>query len=378
MKHWWRRLGVLMAPIALSPIVLLAGCSSDGALTAAESATSSSVAASSLPFPPPSAPPSPPPVASPTPEPPPPTVEPPAPPPPPPPPPLQVDPLIGGDPNPAPVVAVKIDNTSAGLPQYGLSDADVVYIEQVEGGLTRLLAVFHSTLPKEVGAVRSVRSTDAELLPAYGTPALVYSGGAGGPKGALRASSAIPVESEAGASGFWRSGATRAPYNLHANLQSIAAATAGLTAPRDIGFVFAGSDPRVDGAPAAIGVTVTFQAAANGFTFADGRYRLQRKGDDQSDAAGTAIAADNVLIQNVDLQPDGTTDSVGSPSYISHTVGSGTFTLCRDGHAITGTWSRPAPDQPTSYLDAAGQPVPFKPGKTWVALAPPSASVAIS
>ena len=56
-----------------------------------------------------------------------------------------------------------------------------MYVEQVEGGLTRLMAVFHTNLPAEVGPVRSVRTTDAELLPVFGTPALVFSGGAGVP-----------------------------------------------------------------------------------------------------------------------------------------------------------------------------------------------------
>ena len=75
------------------------------------------------------------------------------------------NPLTGGKVTANPVVAVKIDNTSAGRPQYGISQADVVYIEQVEGGLTRMMAVFHTHLPTEVGPVRSVRTTDVELLP---------------------------------------------------------------------------------------------------------------------------------------------------------------------------------------------------------------------
>ena len=87
---------------------------------------------------------------------------------------------------------------------------------------------------------------------------------------------------------------------------------------------------------------------------------------------------DNVVFQDVGFEPDGEFDSVGSPSFISHTVGNGTFTLFRDGHAISGTWSRAAPDQPSQFLDASGQPVPFKPGKTWVALVPPTASVGAS
>ena len=112
------------------------------------------------------------------------------------------DPLSGWSRSTNPIVAVKIDNTSGGRPQYGISKADVVYIEQVEGGLTRMMAIFHSHLPTEVGPVRSVRSTDVELLGAYGRPVLTFSGGAGGPLSMLAASRVIDAS---GAAGYWRS-----------------------------------------------------------------------------------------------------------------------------------------------------------------------------
>ena len=93
-----------------------------------------------------------------------------------------VNPLTGlrGVPT-RPVVAVKIDDTASGRPQIGLEAADVVYVEQVEAGATRLVAVFASRQPGTVGPVRSVRNNDPELLAAYGRPALAYSGGAAGP-----------------------------------------------------------------------------------------------------------------------------------------------------------------------------------------------------
>jgi hypothetical protein len=50
--------------------------------------------------------------------------------------------LSGREGSNGPVLAVKIDDTNAAHPQIGLEDADVVYIEQVEGGLTRLAAIF--------------------------------------------------------------------------------------------------------------------------------------------------------------------------------------------------------------------------------------------
>jgi len=51
------------------------------------------------------------------------------------------------------VLVVKIDDTTQAHPQIGLEDADIVYIEQVEGGLTRLAAVFSSVIPERVGPV---------------------------------------------------------------------------------------------------------------------------------------------------------------------------------------------------------------------------------
>ncbi len=57
--------------------------------------------------------------------------------------PAPVNPLTGlGAPPTGPVIGVKIDDTANGRPQVGLDKADIVYVEQAEGGLTRLLAVF--------------------------------------------------------------------------------------------------------------------------------------------------------------------------------------------------------------------------------------------
>ncbi len=354
MNRLTRAIGVLAVPL-----LLMAGCSSGD-----DSAISSTPVTSS------SAQPSPTPTPSPTPAPPP------APEPPPPPP--ATDPLTGGPLVQGPVVAVKIDNTSAGLPQYGVAGADIVYVEQVEGGLTRLMSVFHTNLPAEVGAVRSVRTTDAELLPVFGTPALVFSGGGGVPLEALAATPTIAISEDGGGPGFWRSDSASAPYNLHSNLQTVVGSVSGISQPNNIGLAFAAADPRVDAGPPATALSVQYQAARLEFTAEGGGYRLIRNGEGETDAEGAPIVTDNVVFQDVAFEPDGEFDSVGSPSFISHTVGNGTFTLFRDGHAIAGTWSRPAPDQPTQYLDAAGQPVPFKPGKTWVALVPPIASVSVS
>ncbi len=82
--------------------------------------------------------------------------------------PAAVNPLTGLGPVPTgSVVAVKIDDTANGRPQRGIDLADIVYIEQAEGGLSRLVGVFATNKPS-VEAVRSVRTSDPELLSQYG------------------------------------------------------------------------------------------------------------------------------------------------------------------------------------------------------------------
>ena len=58
----------------------------------------------------------------------------------------------------------------------GLDEADIVFEELVEGGLTRYVAVWHSTLPAEIGPVRSVRPMDPEIVSPFGG-VFAYSGG---------------------------------------------------------------------------------------------------------------------------------------------------------------------------------------------------------
>ena len=288
---------------------------------------------------------------------------------------LTVDPLTGGPLNARPVIAVKIDNTYFGVAQFGVADADIVFVEQVEGGLTRLIAVFHTTLPTEVGPVRSVRSTDAQLLPVFGRPALVFAGGAGGPMAALQATSVVDTSGLTGA--YFRSPLAHGTYNLHADLTKIAASATGLPPARYVGLNFAATSPLVAAGRPVAGVHLVMESGGVDFAYRSGRFVRTRGGDEVLDYQGRSEQADNVLVQNVVDEPDGTVDSIGSPSYLSRTVGSGTVTLFRDGVAIPGTWRRASPTDPFSYADAAGHPLPFKPGKTWVALAPQTAQLTL-
>ncbi|MEY4170289.1 MAG: hypothetical protein RLZ94_1362, partial [Actinomycetota bacterium] len=75
-----------------------------------------------------------------------------------------------------PVLAIKIDNTRAAQPHAGLQAADLVYVEEVEWDLTRLLAIYNSQLPDVIGPVRSARISDMDILAPFGKVAFSNSG----------------------------------------------------------------------------------------------------------------------------------------------------------------------------------------------------------
>src|ERR1700683_2490962 len=113
-------------------------------------------------------------------------------------------------------LTIKMDNTPQAHPQYGINRADVVYEEIVEGGITRLAAIFNSNLPTKVGPVRSVRRTDREIVFPIGG-IFAFSGGA---QYAITSIETAPVkliqESNAGAA-MYRDPTRPPPHNLFAN-----------------------------------------------------------------------------------------------------------------------------------------------------------------
>jgi hypothetical protein len=325
----------------------------------------------SHPAPPAAPPPTPPPttaLASPTSPPPRPAPKPPA-----------VNPLTGrpGVPR-GPVLAVKIDNTSAGRPQIGLDAADVVYVEQVEGGATRLVAVYASRYPARVGPVRSVRNGDPELLSAYGRAGLVFSGGAGRPLATLHRSA---LRDLSGAGVYSRDLSRHAPYNLIAALSRLAGRVPTIARPRDVGFRWAVTDPRLAGARHAARVSAEVGRVTLSFGFDPRTHRWVEiiDGRHVRAASGAEISTPNVIVQMCRVTTDRTdVDVNGAPSALTHTVGSGPVVVFRDGRAISGTWVRPKAGAPTRYLDRSGKEITLRTGGAWVLLSATGSSPRIS
>ena len=129
-----------------------------------------------------------------------------------------------------PVMVVKYDNTPDAQPHRGLTSADVVYVEPVEWGLTRIAAVFSTDFPDVVGPVRSARISDIDLFAQYGNVAFVFSGAQSKLWPKINAANWIPISQDVGSPGFVRERGTGryAPTNLMAE-PPVRSSTAGRT-----------------------------------------------------------------------------------------------------------------------------------------------------
>lgn len=287
--------------------------------------------------------------------------------------PAAINPLTGVGASPAgPVIAVKVDDTAAGRPSLGLDKADVIYIEEAEGGLSRMVAVFATAKPK-VRAVRSIRSSDPELLGQYGRIIVVASGGGGNSLKDLDRSSLHSTINDRGQVGFFRDRSRPAPYNLVADLAKVSAAIKA-DGPRDVGFTWAASDPRLASAKPATTVSTRVGTTPVRFVWDKklARYVRTVAGRRILVGSGAPVAEPNVLVQYCRINADRSdVDVNGNPSAFTKTVGSGRVVLFRNGKRIEGKWSRPSIGAPTAFTDAAGKPLSLAPGGTFVALVRP-------
>jgi hypothetical protein len=270
------------------------------------------------------------------------------------------DPLTGGELSNHEVIAAKVENIAAGRPQVGLSQADITFVQEVEGGQTRLIAVYHTRFPNRLGPIRSARNTDVQLLPLFGKPGLVYSGANASVQRKINNTSIVPITRSN------RDGRRVAPHNVFANLSAIAKSTK-LPKARSIGWTFSEEAPR---GPMAKALKVRVGHDVFDFGYTSDRYTVRWNGSRYADGDSGAITkTDNVVIMKVRNHPDGNRDVMGVPSVQSDTVGKGAVTIYRDGKKVDGRWARTKVSGPLQFTDKSGTPIALKPGRTWVVLA---------
>ncbi len=275
-----------------------------------------------------------------------------------------------------PAIAVKIENSHVARPQSGLEFADVVWETIVEFDISRLVAVFQSQYPEEIGPIRSVRPMDPLIAsPLKGL--IAFSGGQQGILDLVHASSLQVISHDAGADGLYRVSRRSAPHNVYGSLTKFAAqADANHAAPPAPQFLFAADRSLASalraGTPAtSLAFHLSPQSSPTwAWDAASGTWLRSEGSTPATSEAGTRLAAVNVVSVTAEHPGTGFGAQNGAivPTY--NLIGEGDATVATGGQVITGRWHKASQDEPLILTAADGSPILLAPGNTWVELVP--------
>lgn len=291
-----------------------------------------------------------------------------------------------------PALAVKIDNAPPARPQAGLENADLVYEELGEGGLTRFLSFFHCEDAEDLGPIRSARNVDPDIMQQYFPVLFGYSGANSQVLAKIGDTEGL-VDLVHGSNGdaYRRESTRNAPYNLFSTSEALRGLedAQGVEGPPSSGFVFnedllqAEAAPEETDSPAADeaspsaesdradSISFQFSAATQiRYTYdPQNKVYLRFHGETPHNlASGEQVSAVNVIIYKVQIVDGTVRDASGSLTKDTTVVGSGEAVVLRGGKVVFGTWDRPTLDDNTTLRDRDGEIIELAPGNTWVHL----------
>ena len=267
-----------------------------------------------------------------------------------------------------PILVVKIDDTNEAHPQIGIDKADLVYIEQVEGGLVRLAAIFSTEVPAKIGPVRSARISDIDLMAQFGKVAFFYSGAQSKFRPVIKSANLFDIGAEHESSKLYGRDPNRiAPYNMI--LDGVAAksriADLDVATAKNIGWNFGKLSNKGD---AISSVKLHWPAANYSANWNGKSWDLFHNGNPDLTSDGVQVSPSTFVIQNVVITDSIYKDKLGGVTPLSTTIGVGTGWVLRDGFAIKATWNRPDSSSGTTWSDLEGNEIKFAAGQVWVAL----------
>jgi hypothetical protein len=272
------------------------------------------------------------------------------------------------------VVAVKIENISESRPQAGLNEADIVYEQPVEGGITRFIALYQCENATRLGPIRSARFVDPNVLVQYGPAIFGYSGAIPQVVSDVADTGLLQdVSQEQEADAYELDPNRSAPHNVYSSTKALlAAASDRRSAPESV-FEFSEEPPARKGSKRAREVRLPFSSDADvvwRYQRAQGRYVRLHGETPHTAEDGEQVSTQNIVVMMIRLRDTGIIDAAGNPSPEVEVVGSGPVYVIRDGRVIEGTWQRPTLRDTTRFVDRNGDTIPLSPGRTWVELFP--------
>lgn len=274
-------------------------------------------------------------------------------------------------------VAVVINNISiAQKVQTGVQNADIIYETEVEGGITRLLAVFKDiSKVEQIGTVRSARSVFIDL--AMGHDALLVHCGID-PIYAEPYSHSVNIDNfninsnPYAKYGFREKNGLSSEHTVYTSAEKLKEGFENLktrtTTEKRSTFCdfFEKDEQKVPGEGQAIGVTVRFSSAATSvFTYNEEtkKYTKNTKGIQNKDLkSGESYEITNVFVLNTPIYDydDGYHRNVS--------LNSGTGYYISNGGYKKIIWKKEAYNKPIKYYNTDNTPLKINVGKSWICI----------
>lgn len=259
-------------------------------------------------------------------------------------------------------ICVVINNISVARPQSGLQQASKVYEFLVEGGITRLLAVFDEPYEDDfiIGPVRSLRPYFAHQAVEYG--GIIAHGGYSSRTGEMI--SGLDLK-HIGSNYFWRDSSRKAPHNLYTHMEKLRKGAGGdMDIQRE--EIVPGDLP--DDYEEGQEIEITYSSSnkvsyvydhesETYLRFVNGSPNMDRETDKQ-------YYTDRVIIRKTSVQ------SVSGSSLVDIDLdGEGTGYLYEKGKKYSIKWEK-EPGEKTEYYFADRTPVELRWGNTWIQVTP--------
>ena len=275
------------------------------------------------------------------------------------------------------VLAVKIENAPEARPQAGLAEADIVWEQEAEGGITRFNVLYQCSDAERIGPIRSARPVDPPVLQQYGDPLFVHAGSVDAVIEDVEAAGIEDINCNFDEDVCPRDEDFEPPHDIFTSTESLREAGQNNGEPPQESFTFSEDAPQ---GKRAREVHLNFSQYANVYW----RYRANEEAylrfhDETAHELedGEQVAATNVVVLLVERHDTRIEDAAGNPVPTFEVLGSGDAYVFRNGVAVEGTWKRQSEDEPTQLLDSQGNPIALAPGNTWVELFPTDAPESI-
>lgn len=275
-------------------------------------------------------------------------------------------------------IAVMIDNTPNSVPHFGIASADLVYEAFVEGGITRLMAVFWRNEADLLMPIRSARTPFVIWVDELG--ALYAHAGAATTTNEANAYGQIidwgirdlDAFKPGSNAAYYRDTSRYAPYNLAtttARLRSAAAALGFSGPPAVEPWKFRQPGDTAERGVPARGIQVDFSGRQYAWQLiqwkwdeARGAYgRFQFGGPYIDGNSGEQVYFTTVIVMRVNAA---VVDSSGH--VLLDQLGEGPATVFTGGRAIEGTWRKADRRARTRFYDATGNEITLERGPIFI------------